>query len=271
MKCEFCGKDEMLPFVCNYCGGTFCGDHRLPEAHMCRGDLRQRPVVVNPGPTSSWSSSAYPQTYARGARIFSRIEIRDIAIAWVALSAAFLIAQRGGLVGGLGPEGSLSALLGNFGVSLVAVGLGFVLHELMHKFTAERYGYQAEFKMWPFGIVFALITSVLGFIFAAPGATYIHGQDVPARQNGIISLAGPLTNVIIALVFLPLALFGGSIVSMIGVVGLEVNFFLAGFNMLPIMPLDGAKVWRWNKIIWLIIEVPLGILVLSLFLGIRIF
>jgi Zn-dependent protease len=58
---------------------------------------------------------------------------------------------------------------------------------------------------------------------------------------------------------------------MIGIVGFEVNFFLAGFNMLPIMPLDGAKVWRWNKLLWAIIEVPLGLLVLSLFLGIKLF
>ncbi len=268
MNCEFCGKEESLPFVCNYCGGTFCGDHRLPEAHVCRGDLRQRPVVVNPGPASTWSGSSYPQGYARRARIFSATEVRDIIIAWVALSAAFLIAQRGGLIGGLGPQGSPQAILGNFGVSLVAVGLGFVLHELMHKFTAERFGYQAEFKMWPFGIVFALITSALGFIFAAPGATYVHGTDVPDRLNGIISLAGPITNIIIALGFLSFALVGGPIVSQIGAVGLEVNFFLAAFNMLPVMPLDGAKVWRWNKVLWAVIEIPLGTLVLSIFLGI---
>jgi Zn-dependent protease len=263
LNCEFCGREESLPFVCNYCGGTFCGDHRLPEAHLCRGDLRQRPVVVNPPGQTAWSGGTYGTTQlgSRSRILFSGVEIRDILIAWVALSAAFVIAQRGGLVAGIG-------LIGNFGVSLIAVGLGFVLHELMHKFTAERYGYQAEFKMWPFGIVFALITSALGFIFAAPGATYIHGYDVPPRQNGIISLAGPITNIVIATIFLPLAFFGGAIVGQVGVVGLSVNLFLAGFNMLPIMPLDGAKVWRWNKGLWALIEIPLGLTVLALFLNI---
>ena len=24
-----------LPYVCNYCGKSFCMEHRLPEAHMC--------------------------------------------------------------------------------------------------------------------------------------------------------------------------------------------------------------------------------------------
>jgi predicted nucleic acid binding AN1-type Zn finger protein len=34
-KCEICGKDVLLPFVCNNCGKQFCGDHRLPETHNC--------------------------------------------------------------------------------------------------------------------------------------------------------------------------------------------------------------------------------------------
>lgn len=28
-----------LPFHCNYCGGTFCSDHRLPEKHNCLYDF----------------------------------------------------------------------------------------------------------------------------------------------------------------------------------------------------------------------------------------
>jgi len=34
-KCDFCGKEEYLPFECRYCGGKFCVEHRLPEAHRC--------------------------------------------------------------------------------------------------------------------------------------------------------------------------------------------------------------------------------------------
>ena len=45
MKCDYCGRDESLPFVCNYCGGAFCPDHRLPEAHQCKGDLTQRLTI----------------------------------------------------------------------------------------------------------------------------------------------------------------------------------------------------------------------------------
>jgi membrane associated rhomboid family serine protease len=36
-RCDFCGKYEMLPFKCKYCGGTYCTTHRLPEYHDCPG------------------------------------------------------------------------------------------------------------------------------------------------------------------------------------------------------------------------------------------
>jgi Zn-dependent protease len=266
LKCDFCGREEDLPFTCNYCGGTFCGEHRLPEAHACKGDLTRR-VAANPATTRSWDSSVYSGT-SPGRRanpiLFSQKEVRDILIAWAALALAFTIAYSGGITGGASLfAGESFPFL--FVVAFVAVGSGFVLHELMHKFTAERYGYWAEFRMWVMGIVLALITSTLGFIFAAPGATYIQGYNVTERQNGIISLAGPATNIVIAFVFLLVGFVGTGIIGDIGLIGFPVNLFLATFNMLPIMPLDGAKVLRWNKLIWAVFFVPLLIGVLFIF------
>lgn len=38
--CEFCGEEAgIMPFKCNYCGGNFCGKHRLPENHECKLDV----------------------------------------------------------------------------------------------------------------------------------------------------------------------------------------------------------------------------------------
>ncbi|RSN78748.1 MAG: hypothetical protein DSO07_00830 [Thermoproteota archaeon] len=37
-KCDFCKKEiTTIPFICKYCGGTFCEEHRMPEAHKCPG------------------------------------------------------------------------------------------------------------------------------------------------------------------------------------------------------------------------------------------
>jgi len=35
VKYSFCGKEELLPFKCPYCGGNFCIEYRLPENHNC--------------------------------------------------------------------------------------------------------------------------------------------------------------------------------------------------------------------------------------------
>lgn len=35
--CDRCGASTDLPYRCTYCGGTFCGNHRLPESHACPG------------------------------------------------------------------------------------------------------------------------------------------------------------------------------------------------------------------------------------------
>jgi len=37
-RCEVCGRlVKPLPYVCHYCGGVFCVEHRLPEKHNCKG------------------------------------------------------------------------------------------------------------------------------------------------------------------------------------------------------------------------------------------
>ncbi len=36
-RCDICGIIELIPYRCKWCGGLFCGDHRLPEKHNCTG------------------------------------------------------------------------------------------------------------------------------------------------------------------------------------------------------------------------------------------
>jgi len=35
--CDECGRSENMPYHCQHCGGTHCGEHRLPENHGCPG------------------------------------------------------------------------------------------------------------------------------------------------------------------------------------------------------------------------------------------
>ncbi len=36
-ECDICGEEINMPYHCKHCGGTYCGDHRLPESHDCPG------------------------------------------------------------------------------------------------------------------------------------------------------------------------------------------------------------------------------------------
>ena len=186
---------------------------------------------------------------------FSAAERRDLLLAWLALGVAFALFFLGGgpaVVDSLS-SGNLGALASAFVVSLLTAGVGFLLHELGHKVVAVRFGQQAAFRA-DYGMLFlAVVSALAGFLFAAPGAVH-HRGHIPAREHGLIALAGPAVNVALGALFLPLWLVGsglGGMVALVGSYGVAVNFLLAAFNLIPFGPLDGATVRKWSTPIWL--------------------
>ncbi len=204
---------------------------------------------------------------------FSGIELRQLTIAILGLSAAFTIVILNPLYGGTSYLDYFSAPAAGVGffffVALVSVATGVGLHEIMHKVTANRYGHWAEFRYSPRGLLMTFFFAIVGFLFGAPGATYISGA-VTLDQNGKISAAGPGTNIVLGILFAapafvlaPTAYVGtlNGYLFLLFEFAASINLILAAFNMLPVMPLDGAKVWQWNKALWvLILVVALGIL-----------
>ena len=188
-------------------------------------------------------------------------ERRDLLIAWLAISIAFtLLYVRGGV--------DVNTFLLLFVMSLVTVGVAFVLHELAHKFAAMRYGYWAEFQKDNQMLLVAVVMAALvGVVFAAPGATYVYGNATKG-ENGRISAAGPITNLVLCIPFAALVLLsGGGLLGLVGLVGLRVNAMIATFNMLPISVLDGRKVLAWNPAVFAVLIVAsAGLLFWSLLL-----
>ncbi|WP_128478411.1 zinc metalloprotease [Halorussus pelagicus] len=173
---------------------------------------------------------------------FGTREVFDIAVAWAALGLAFALFFGGGGRTILRRPG---VLLGLLPASLVTAGLGFLLHEMAHKITAIRFGQIAEFRA-DYGMLFlAVVGALAGFLFAAPGAVYHQGRAT-LRENGLIALAGPLTNVALGMVFFVLELLFGGTLGSIAALGVRINFLLAGFNMIPFGPLDGNTVKEWS-------------------------
>ena len=178
---------------------------------------------------------------------FSGREVRDLLAAWVALGAAFALFFGGG-AGVLAVPAAFVAL---FVINFLTAGVGFLLHELAHKVVAIRYGQVAEFRADYSMLAIAIVTALAGFIFAAPGAVYHRGR-ITVRENGIIAVAGPVTNLLLALVFAPL-LLGSGVVYEVGRFGVGINLFLAAFNMIPFGPLDGKKVLAWSKAVFAVV------------------
>ena len=201
---------------------------------------------------------------------FTSSEVRDLIIAFIVISLCFAIANAGR---------NVNAILHLLPMIMVGVGAGFILHELGHKFVSMKYGYWAEFKLWPQGLIFALITSFFGFVFAAPGAVYTYANYMTDEINGKISIAGPVVNIILAIIFLaiciavyPSAFHSQTSVLILNIcaLGFNINSFLAVFNLLPIGNLDGSKVLRWNIGIWLITIAIAGIMTyMSMTIGVE--
>lgn len=176
---------------------------------------------------------------------YSEREVVDLAKAWGAISLAFAIMFAGGAPGVIGSSWESFAVV--LLVSAFTAGIGFLVHELAHKYVAQRYRHAAEFRSFDGGLLLALGLSLFGFIFAAPGAVMISGY-VHKRENGIISMAGPLSNLVLVLVFAPLLVV--PYLGVVGALGIIINAWLGLFNLLPFGSFDGSKILAWNRVVY---------------------
>lgn len=186
----------------------------------------------------------------------SNTEIIHIIISWLAISYAFTILILWSNTG-LRPTGDelMNGIFNPLVISLFTVGISFIIHEMSHKMVAQRFGFWAEFRM-NLSMLFLMLVLVydFGILFAAPGAVMIYGGNAGRRENGRISLAGPLSNLILGIIFFPLLSETG-ILYEIGRYGVIVNITLALFNMIPVGIFDGRKVWQWNKLIYFVMVI----------------
>jgi Zn-dependent protease len=162
---------------------------------------------------------------------------------------------------------------------VIAVVLVFLLHELMHRWVAKRFGAGAFFRIWPMGILLALMFAIAfnGAIkFVAVGAVTIMPfkfgrwpykafksklKHLTDTELGMIAFSGIGVNIFLAMLFgsvlqpldqLFINAVNPPIIPFINKplgIGL-LNAFLALFNLIPIPPLDGSKVFFWKPWFW---------------------
>lgn len=173
---------------------------------------------------------------------FTRHEKKGLLKSWLILSLAFTI-----LISDW-PLNLLKLSLG-FVTALFTVGLGFILHEMAHKYLANSYGCHAEFRENDTMLLLALVTSFFRIIIAAPGAVHISGY-ASNEQHGKIAFVGPAANLLLSGIFFILFIFVQSTQHWLMnafIFGAVINAWLGLFNLLPFGIFDGAKILRWSK------------------------
>jgi len=137
-------------------------------------------------------------------------------------------------------------------LGLVALLPAFVLHELAHAYTAVALGdptprYQGRLTLNPLkhlDLIGTILILSTGFGWARPVEVNPTNFRDPLRDNAVVAAAGPLTNLLLAL----LAAFG---LVALRPSGLTLTFLyqffafnvaLFVFNLIPIPPLDGSRI-----------------------------
>ncbi len=146
-------------------------------------------------------------------------------------------------------------------LSVIILIISVVIHEVAHGYAAYRLGDSTAYRAGRLSLNPLVHLSWLGsviipFLLVASGSPVVFGYAKPVPYNPynltnrrwgevIVALAGPASNLVLALIF-GLTLRTGLVVNSqmldIFVSIVIVNLALMVFNLVPIPPLDGSKV-----------------------------
>lgn len=170
-------------------------------------------------------------------------------------------------------------LIQKLAVWALPVLLAITVHEVAHGWMALRLGDRTAMMLGrltlnpikhidPVGTILvpALLLYFSGFVFgwAKPVPVTWENLKNPRRDMALVALAGPLANLLMAVLWLLAFVVGGALMATspwiaqplvyMGVAGMLINAVLMVLNLLPLPPLDGGRIvgsllpgpWAWR-------------------------
>ncbi len=261
MKCAVCGKDELLPFKCKYCGEFFCAEHRLPEKHNCPG------IFAASSPYEKEMKEIKAKIRTEEELIKTASRKRTIREATHIVLSVLLVSLVG--LSLIGYDVLFRINLYIIIVYITGFALSYLMHELAHRIVARRNNVRAYFKLDPVGSMLTLVSAIpmLPIKFISPGAVVL-AAPTTLKVIGSTAFWGPATNIIISTVLYILSIISAPVLlspwlSSILLILSKFNAFIAFFNLLPFGPLDGLKIIRWSLPRWAV-AIALSIVLLIL-------
>jgi len=167
-------------------------------------------------------------------------------------------------------------------VWILPVIFAITVHEVTHGWVAKQYGDKTASQLGRLtlnpikhvdfvGTIIIpglLLISSAGFIFgwAKPVPVDPRYFKNPRRDMAIVAVAGPVSNLLMALAWTLLVKIGVELkmegislpLILMGMAGIQINLVLALINLIPIPPLDGSRIvtgflsnrlaWQYNKL-----------------------
>lgn len=145
-------------------------------------------------------------------------------------------------------------------ITLVILLFSAIVHEVAHGLMAERLGDstardEGRITLNPVPHIDPLGSLALPLLLLAVGSPIVFGAAKPVPVNfnnlknpksgmALVSLAGPLSNFLLAILFVvPIKLGLANVIALpILFQAILINLVLGTFNLIPIPPLDGSKI-----------------------------
>jgi hypothetical protein len=166
-----------------------------------------------------------------------------------------------------GPDNKVDLAYGfsNLLLSIIVVSISFFIRIYFQKIMSLLTGHHAEYRLWSFGLLFSLMFAIITYSifkkslwFILPGTIVLHvmqGNRIGWPRYGfnywglgVISMLGPISSLVLALIFR--ILFDST--------GLVILQYMVFFNLswaicsiLPIPPTDGSRLLFGSRLVYM--------------------